>query len=68
MKTVNKRLGFLLKAGLFAGLLVSGQAVMAQESIPGTVVTNTASVNFTVNSVAQDEVTASETFWVVSRP
>lgn len=67
MKTVIKRLGFLAKAGLFAGLLVTGQAALAQESVPGTVVTNTASVNFTVNSVGQDTVTASETFWVDRR-
>jgi len=68
MKTVIKRLGFLLKAGLFAGLLVSGQAVMAQESTPGTVVTNTASVNFTVNGVSQDAVPSNpETFWVDRR-
>jgi uncharacterized repeat protein (TIGR01451 family) len=40
---------------------------MAQESIPGTPITNTASVNFTVNGIDQAEVTASDTFQVDRR-
>ena len=68
MKTVIHRLGFLAKFGLIAGLLVSGQHVLAQESTPGTPVTNTATVTFSVGTVSQDPVLSNpETFWVDRR-
>ncbi len=68
MKTVIKRLGFLARFGLIAGLLVSGQNVLAQESTPGTTVSNTASVTFSVGTVTQDPVLSNEeTFWVDRR-
>ena len=44
MKTVMDRLDFLAKASLLAGLLLSGQQALAQDTLAGTTITNQARV------------------------
>lgn len=56
MKTVMERLGLLAKASLFAGLMMSGQQALAQESQAGTTITNQATVSFSVNGITQADV------------
>lgn len=53
MKTVMDRLAFLAKAGLLAGLLMSGQQALAQDTQAGTTITNQATVSFSVNNIQQ---------------
>lgn len=72
MKTVIKRLGFLVRAGLFAGLLVSGQQALAQTAyVPGTnagtTIENTASVTFSVGGVPQTAVDSDTATFEVDR-
>lgn len=71
MKTVIKRLGFLAKAGLFAGLLVSGQAAAQTAYVPGTnantTIDNTASITFSVGGVEQTAVDSDTASFVVDR-
>lgn len=72
MKTVYKRLGFLVRAGLFAGLLVSGQQALAQTAyVPGTnagtTIDNTASVTFSVAGVQQSAVDSDTATFEVDR-
>ncbi|MCH5373300.1 MAG: DUF11 domain-containing protein, partial [Planctomycetes bacterium] len=56
MKTVMERLGFLAKASVLVGLMVSGQQALAQDTQAGTTITNQATVSFSVNGISQADV------------
>ncbi len=67
MKTVIRRPGLLVKLGLFAGLLVTGQAAIAQDTAADTDVTNQAFVSFSIGTVMQGTVPSNEVTFKVDR-
>ena len=67
MKIVSNKTGLYLRLGALAAALLLGQQAMAAGTRAGTVVENTASVDYEVNTIAQATVPSNTVSFVVDR-
>lgn len=67
MKIVSNKTGLYLRLGALAAALLLGQQAMAAGTRAGTVVENTASVDYEVNTIAQGTVSSNLVSFVVDR-
>ena len=58
MKIVSKNTGLFIRLGVLATAMLFGQQAMAEGTRAGTPIANTATVDYTVNSIDQDEITS----------
>ena len=67
MKLTSKKIGLSLRLGAMAAALLVGQQAMAEGTRAGTVVENTASVDFSVGTIPQNGVSSLPVSFVVDR-
>jgi len=67
MKLVNGKTGLMIRLGITAMALLLGQQAMALGTDPGTPVTNTASVDYTVGGIGQPTEVSTPADFVVDR-
>ena len=67
MKTVSGKFGLFCRLGVAATALLLGQQAMAVGTDPGVTVSNTASVNYDVNSIAQTQIDSNQVDFLVDR-
>lgn len=67
MKTVRKKFGLLARLGTLATALLLTQQAMAVGTDPGVIVTNTATVSYTVGGNNQTPIDSNETTFLVDR-
>ncbi len=67
MRLFGNRTGLALKLGATAAALLLGQQALAEGTRAGTPIANTASVDYFVNGIDQEDITASVTFVVDRR-
>ncbi|MDJ0749208.1 MAG: hypothetical protein QNJ11_06970 [Woeseiaceae bacterium] len=67
MKTSSKTIGLSIRLGALAAALLMGQQAMAEGTRAGTVVENTASVDYFVGGVDQTDITSNTVSFVVDR-
>jgi len=68
MKLVSRKIGLILRLGVFATALLFGQQAMAEGTRAGTLIINAATVDYSVATVAQTQLPSNTvTFWVDRR-
>ena len=67
MKLTSKTIGLSLRLGAVAAALLLGQQAMAEGTRAGTVIENTASVDFFVGGIDQTDVPSNTVSFVVDR-
>jgi len=67
MKLVSRKIGLILRLGVLASALLFGQQAMAEGTRAGTSIENTATVDYSVATVVQTQLTSNTVEFVVDR-
>lgn len=67
MKLVSYKVGFLFRIGALSAALLFGQQALADGTPAGTPISNTASVDYFVNGVDQDDISSNTVTFLVDR-